>query len=59
MSGRSRAAVIVARSYQPEPDACEKALELLLRKAAPASRPDSPERRSDEIRAGSSIQETR
>jgi hypothetical protein len=51
---------VVLREYRPTPDACAQALALLLRKpirkkAAPASRPDDPERRSDEIRAKDSI----
>jgi hypothetical protein len=60
MSSQNNTAPILERRYLEEPDACIRAVELLLKsrakkEATPESRPDDPERRSDEIRAKTSI----
>jgi hypothetical protein len=55
MSGRTRSVAVIRREYIPSTEHCARALELLLKKAGPATRPDDPERRSHEIRAESRI----
>lgn len=50
MNARRRNSPIVSRVYQPGPDHCARALELLLRK--PTNRKVSEPRRPDDPHAG-------
>jgi hypothetical protein len=61
MSGNGRNTAVVSRDYRPDPDYCARALEVLLKKSVneggPAAAPNDAERRSNAIRAKTSIPE--